>query len=170
MPYIVRANDREYLVDVEIKPGETVVSVGGETLKVTLDAGKRGVRNAIIDQKRVSFAHKKTSSKTYEITLGGVTTEVEIEDEILARFAKARAEISGGTRDVSVRAPMPGMILKVHVKPGQTVKKNDPLVVLHAMKLENSIASPSAGTVTEVLVSANESVEKGALLVKISGG
>ena len=67
----------------------------------------------------------------------------------------------------AVNAPMPGNILKVNVTAGQAVKEGDLLVVLEAMKMENEIFAPKAGTVTQVLVSKGSTVDTGAPLVVI---
>ena len=62
---------------------------------------------------------------------------------------------------------MPGTILKVNVTAGQAVKEGDLLVVLEAMKMENEIFAPKAGTVAQVLVNKGSSVDTGATLVVI---
>ena len=62
---------------------------------------------------------------------------------------------------------MPGTILKVAVTAGQAVKEGDLLIVLEAMKMENEIFAPKAGTVAQVLVNKGASVDTGAALVVI---
>ena len=68
----------------------------------------------------------------------------------------------------SVDAPMPGNILNVCVAVGQSVKEGDVLVILEAMKMENEIVAPKAGTVTQVLVEKGTVVDTGAPLVVIN--
>ena len=67
----------------------------------------------------------------------------------------------------TVKAPMPGNILKVNVSAGQAVKAGDVLVVLEAMKMENEIMAPKAGTVAQVLVQKGSNVDTDAPLVVI---
>ena len=62
---------------------------------------------------------------------------------------------------------MPGNILKVNVTQGQAVKEGEVLCVLEAMKMENEIMAPKAGTVTQVLATKGGSVDTGAPLVVI---
>jgi biotin carboxyl carrier protein len=66
-----------------------------------------------------------------------------------------------------VQAPMPGVILKVLVKPGEAVAANDPVLVLEAMKMENEIKAPVAGTVEKIFVSEGGSVNTGDDLFQI---
>jgi biotin carboxyl carrier protein len=63
---------------------------------------------------------------------------------------------------------MPGLIKKVHVTVGQTVKKGEKLFVLEAMKMENDIKSPIAGVVEKISVEDGAAVEKSALLCTIN--
>lgn len=64
-----------------------------------------------------------------------------------------------------LKAPMPGLVLKVLVQDGETVKKDDPLLVLEAMKMENVIKSTGDGVVKKAHVQAGAAVEKGQLLL-----
>ena len=67
-----------------------------------------------------------------------------------------------------MKAPMPGNILKVNVTAGQAVKEGQVLLVLEAMKMENEIMAPKAGTVAQVLVSKGSSVDTGATMVVLN--
>jgi biotin carboxyl carrier protein len=66
-----------------------------------------------------------------------------------------------------LRAPMAGLVLRVDVTQGQTLEAGDPVLVLDAMKMENTIRAPQAGTVHELVVVAGQSVLTGALLARI---
>jgi biotin carboxyl carrier protein len=66
-----------------------------------------------------------------------------------------------------VRAPLPGLIIEIKVQVGDTVKAGDVLLVIETMKMENNIVSPCAGTVREVNVTKNQSVNEGAPLIVI---
>ena len=128
----------------------------------------------------------------YKITLNGRTYEVEVEAgkamlldeyEAIVPSAPAAAEAAPAAPAAAapaapaapvvtgageaVNAPMPGNILKVNVAQGQAVKEGDVLCVLEAMKMENEIMAPKAGTVTQVLVSKGSTVDTGAPLVVI---
>ncbi|MBO6193851.1 MAG: acetyl-CoA carboxylase biotin carboxyl carrier protein subunit, partial [Clostridiales bacterium] len=80
--------------------------------------------------------------------------------------AAPQASVQAGTTPVN--SPMPGTILDVKVAVGQAVKEGDLLVILEAMKMENEIYAPCAGTVAQVLTSKGATVDTGAPLVTIS--
>jgi len=67
----------------------------------------------------------------------------------------------------TVESPMPGTILRIEVKEGQTVKAGDNLLILEAMKMENEILAPRDGRVSAITVNVGDSVDTGAKLVVI---
>lgn len=77
---------------------------------------------------------------------------------------KAAAPIEGG---VALEAPMPGMIIRYEKKVGDEVKEGDTVLILEAMKMENSLPSPAAGTVKAINFKEGSSVQKGDVLVVI---
>ena len=77
---------------------------------------------------------------------------------------QANMDVTGGTE---VSAPMPGNILDVVVKVGDTVAVNQNLLVLEAMKMENNIVAPIAGTVVAVNVTKGENIDVGTVMIVI---
>ena len=113
--------------------------------------------------------------KAYKVTVNGnvyeITLEIIDKNDIKASPApsKTQAPVSApaaGGKEIT--APMPGTILKVNVKNGDTVKSGDILMILEAMKMENEIMAPKAGTVTQVLVSKGSTVDTGATMVVLN--
>ena len=124
----------------------------------------------------------------YKVTLNCRTYEVEVEagkamllDEyeaiapaapatapaaapapVAAPSAAPAASLAAGE---PVKAPMPGVVLKVQVQQGQAVKAGQVLVILEAMKMENEIVAPKDGTVAQIVAANGASVESGAPLV-----
>ena len=126
----------------------------------------------------------------YKVTLNGRTYEVEVENgkaTLLAEYeaaaapapvaapvaAPAPAAAPAAAPAVTaageaVKAPMPGVVLRVNVQQGQAVKSGDVLVILEAMKMENEIVAPRASTVAQIVAPKGTSVESGAPLVILS--
>jgi len=68
---------------------------------------------------------------------------------------------------LEVKAPMPGIILKIKKQSGQQVQRGDSVIILEAMKMENEIKATSSGIITELKISEGQSVEKNAFLFAI---
>jgi biotin carboxyl carrier protein len=77
------------------------------------------------------------------------------------------AGTAAASRGPVVTAPMPGVVLEVHVRPGAVIQRGDPLLVLEAMKMRNTIRSPRDGIVLEVSTEAGRPVVPGEPLVRI---
>jgi biotin carboxyl carrier protein len=77
----------------------------------------------------------------------------------------ARSEVA--MEDGIVRAPLPGVIRKLICKAGDAVEADAPVLVLEAMKMENEIKTPVAGTIAEVFVSEGDSVNTGDDLFRV---
>lgn len=128
----------------------------------------------------------------YVVTLKNRTYEVEVEEgqaqildeyEALAPAAGHSAPVShdsasGGpstvnpsTHNVSsgtpITSPLPGNVISIPVIQGQEVKEGDVVVIIEAMKMENEVVAPSAGTVEQILVSTGDMVAAGETLLVI---
>ncbi|MDT9547100.1 MAG: biotin/lipoyl-containing protein [Chlorobium phaeovibrioides] len=121
---------------------------------------------------------KSIKENTAEIEVNGTSYQVELGKELkapatpkLVRSAptappKAPAPLS--TTGVSqVKAPLPGTILKVMVAPGASVKREQPVMVLEAMKMENNILAEKDGTVKTIKVNEGDTVLQGDTLLEI---
>jgi len=131
--------------------------------------------------------------KKYNITVNGVVYEVEVEEvgEVASApvaaptvapaaaptaapaAPKAAPKVApkptaGKAGATSVKAPMPGNIIKICVKAGDAVKKGDVLCLLEAMKMENDICAPADGVVASVEVAQGASVETDAVLITLN--
>ena len=120
--------------------------------------------------------HRNTNAKMLEadaiakrlkIEIEGETFDVEIKDELdqmLEQMGFGKASIK---QVKNIKAPMPGLVLEIAVTDGQEVKEGDKLLILEAMKMENSIMIQTSATIKKVSVSAGQAVEKGQVLVEL---
>jgi len=105
-------------------------------------------------------------AKKYIIKVNNSTYEVAISDT-LDLLIKSMGIERGRTKLVNaIKAPMPGLILEISVEVGQTVKENDPILILEAMKMENSFLSPRNGVIKSIVVEKGMAVDKGQLLIE----
>ena len=105
-------------------------------------------------------------AKKYTVKVNNNTYEVAISNP-LDELIKSMGIERGKTKVVNaIKAPMPGLIIEISVEVGQTVKENDPLLILEAMKMENSFLSPRDGVIKSIAVVKGNAVDKGQLLIE----
>ncbi len=144
--YKFRINGNEYNVDINSVEGNIAdVTVNGASYQVEME-------NAPAPVQKPAQAPAAAVAST-----GSATTTTSA--------PKAAAPAGAGK---PVTSPLPGVIIEVSVKEGQTVKTGQKVAVLEAMKMENEIQAPADGTVTAILVNKGDSVLEGAEIVKIA--
>lgn len=105
-------------------------------------------------------------AKTYTVKVNGNTYSVAIAN-LLDLLIKEMGFLVGNSKQINeIKAPMPGLILEMSVSVGQEVQENDCLLILEAMKMENSFLSPRAGIIKSISASKGDAVEKGQLLIE----
>ena len=151
----------------EIEIGAERVRLDGREISATLIAVPRlPIRRLVIGGQSTTLAVTREESG-WSVSNGGTTRSVTVEDE---RAHRLRGAVSGGASAPTggiVRAPMPGLVLRVEVEEGQSIDVGTGVVVLEAMKMENEIKSPAGGTISSIRVTAGQAVEKGAVLVEV---
>ncbi|HSM08175.1 MAG TPA: biotin/lipoyl-containing protein [Gemmatimonadota bacterium] len=111
----------------------------------------------------VGFAERRDG--VWHIELEGRLHRVRVDDERTHRIRELTAETGRGAAEVELRAPMPGLVVRVAVAEGDTVEAGDTLVVMEAMKMENELRAEQGGVVAEVHASEGTTVDRDDLLV-----
>lgn len=106
------------------------------------------------------------TSKTFTLKINGRIYPVAVKDKFELLLEKMGMNVGASGKINSIKAPMPGLIIDLKVKPGDEVKAGDPLLILEAMKMENILKSPGDGKVKTVKVEKGNSVEKGQILIE----
>jgi pyruvate carboxylase subunit B len=165
MKYIVEVNGRR--VDVDLEPDGT--RVDGTLVHAHLsDIEGTPIHLVRIDQTVHRVAVRRGPARgRYTLWLNGYRFDVEALDERARAIREMTAEhaVAGPAPLV---APMPGLIVRVHVQEGDVVQAGQGLVVMEAMKMENELRATVAGTVKSVRVAPGATVERGAVLVELS--
>ena len=104
---------------------------------------------------------------TAQVTLDGRTTSVRVKDERALLMERFGLDAGDDAAQREVRAPMPGLVLRVAVEAGQDVRAGDSLLVLEAMKMENELRAAGDGVVKAVHVAAGTAVAKTELLLEL---
>jgi biotin carboxyl carrier protein len=107
------------------------------------------------------------TGKKLKIEVEGDMFEVEIKDRSDQMLEKMGFSITSGKRVGDIKAPMPGLVLKISVTEGQEVKEGDPVLILEAMKMENSIVLQGDSKIKKIHVKKGQAVEKGQVLVEL---
>ena len=163
MKYAVRVGDRAF--DVEVR-GDRVL-VGGREVPARLMSVPHGpLRRLELAGESRTYAFTR-SGDGWTLHRGGISWSVEVVDERAESVRRLVGRTAHHPADGAVRAPMPGLVLRVEVTEGQPVVAGTGLVVLEAMKMENEIRAPAAGVVRKILVSEGQAVDKGAALVHL---
>ena len=159
MKYAVRAGDRD--IEIEAAPDGRFL-VGDRVIAADLAETVPGrVWSVVIDGR----AHEVAFVGADRVWVDGDEIRLDIADERTVAAGRAGGRAANARQEL--RAPMPGLLKRVHVTEGAAVNEGDALVTLEAMKMENELRAMHAGTVTQIAVAEGTKVEGGALLMVI---
>lgn len=164
MKYFVRVGAQEVVVEVD---GDQVrVDERAVTAHLVTSPGSPVIR-LLLDGERHELGVAGRVGGSWQLIDRGTVREIEAIDErtrhIRSLGGAGATEASGGV----VKAPMPGLVVRVLVAEGETVAAGQGLVVLEAMKMENELKAPAAGVVKTIRASPGAAVEKGSVLVEL---
>ena len=165
--YLVTIGERTLAVRVRDADGSTFVAVDGGVERAVGLTEVRGVLATLQLDGRSTELMVDRSADGARVALDGVGYEATGVDEARARLASLTGGRKAAAAHADLKAPMPGLVLRVLCAPGDVVEADQPLVVLQAMKMENELSLPRGGTVRVVPVTEGQTVDKGALLVEI---
>jgi len=148
-------------------PSNEVVVLNGKSLKYDLKRIDECCYSLLIE----GFSHElllmEASQGHYALQIGTYSFDVRIDrlDPLLREKTQQGKE--AGAHTMTIQAPMPGMVARVQVKPGDHVASGGAILVLEAMKMENEIRSPCAGIIKTVHAKEHTQVERNDALVSI---
>lgn len=162
--YKIKVNTKH---DFEVDRKADSLTVNGETINADIKQlndllyhviNENGSYNAEV----VSFDRE---AKTAEIKVNNNTYTVAAKDQFDVLLDKMGLSNLMTAKVSDIKAPMPGLVLKVLVEEGAEIKKGDNLFVLEAMKMENIIKAPADVTVKSIKIKPGDKVEKGQILM-----
>jgi pyruvate carboxylase subunit B len=142
--------------------------VNGEVVRATLHGVPGSPLRVLALPEGVETLAMARRDGGWLVHTGGEVWDARVVDERTRRLQEMTAAGVRPGGNVAVRAPMPGLVLRLEVAVGTAVRAGQGVLVLEAMKMENELTSPIAGLVTALHVRAGEAVGKGAVLVEVS--
>jgi biotin carboxyl carrier protein len=164
MKYITVVEGRQFIVEIvdekHVRVDEKLYEIDFETVS------GQPVYSLIVDGKsHESYIYQ--DDELWQVLMHGRLYSVTVEDE---REKRLRAAAGGGvaeTGEFHLRAPMPGLVVAIHVAEGQEVKRGQVILILESMKMQNELKAPRDGTIGRIRVKPGETVEQKQTLLSV---
>jgi len=165
MIYHVTIGARTLAVDVS----DRGVTVDGVPIEGDLDRVEGGaVVSLVLEGRSYPFVARRDGAGVWELHIRGRKLRAEVVDERTRRIRAMTGNRAGRVGPRPVTAPMPGMVVRVEVREGDTLSAGQGVVIVEAMKMENELLTEGPAVVRRVLVRDGDAVEKGQLLVDLA--
>ncbi len=152
----------------EIDTKQNAITLNGEA--VTPDWSLIGDKkyHAIINNQSLTLEllGVDETCKQFTVVVNGVKYQVELQNQFDALLKQLGMDKLAAGKVNNLKAPMPGLVLRINVAVGDTIKKGDALLVLEAMKMENVIKAVGDGVVKKINATERTAVEKGHILME----
>jgi biotin carboxyl carrier protein len=162
MKITARVGDEVHEVQIERQDGNFAIEIDGENRLVNAHKLEGDFYSILSDGSSYEVS-VEVAGDGYVVRHGASEQQVRFTDP--SRQAREMSGAQEGPQ--TVESIMPGKVVRVLVKPGDTVTEGQGLVVVEAMKMENEIESPKDGKVTEVKVEPGQAVESGGALIVV---
>ena len=141
---------------------------GGQLLDVHIrDLGEG--RYCLIKDNMPYIVNVHRTNEHYNVRIAGSHFQVMVEDERTRRVKELVRASAGARGEKTIKAPIPGLIVKTPAQAGDTVREGEPLIILEAMKMENIIKAPFECRVVALSVKEGDTVEQNKVMMKIKG-
>jgi biotin carboxyl carrier protein len=163
--YIATVADKQFEIAIN---GDNSVLIDGNPVNADLKTFRDGTLHSLLVDGRSHAVRVQLVDDEYQVQIGGEMHNVQVKDERAHRLAGLRGEMGDNSGEIVIRAPMPGVIIEIPVKPGQEVKKGDTLIVLESMKMHNEFSAPRDGTVHGIRVEKGHKIEKNTVMITLT--
>jgi biotin carboxyl carrier protein len=164
--YKVKVNDH---LNFEVEQADQTFIVNGNTVQLDEQALTHKNTTSVIYQNKsynVEVVELNTPEKTATIKVNGNLYNLQMEDQFDLLLKQLGMDAAVSTKIREIKAPMPGLVLKIMVEEGATVQKGDNLLVLEAMKMENILKSTTDGIIKKINVTQGDKIEKNTVLLQ----
>lgn len=153
---------------VNVRLEEDRLSVGEANIEVSIEATGDDVYSILLNNRTVEVHVHQVSDKIYTVSANEGSFEVKLVDKRDRLLQEFGLSTDNQSQELNVRAPMPGLVLEILVKEGDTVQEGTGLLILEAMKMENELRASASGTIKAIHVKAGEAIKKNDLLIEIT--
>jgi biotin carboxyl carrier protein len=164
--YQVKINDAE---SVEVILNKDEIILNNE--KMQIDLSKISEKQFHVLHQNKSYLAEIVSvneeEKIVQIRINNNIYQASLKNNLDILLAKMGMNNVASSKANDLKAPMPGLVLKIMVEENQVVKKGDSLLILEAMKMENVLKAAGDGIIKSIKVKQRQAVEKGQLLIQI---
>lgn len=164
MKYITIINDRQFEIEID---ADGNLRVNGEPREVDFRAMDASLHSILTEHQSHEIVIEDRGGGDYELRLRGRMYTGQVLDERAQLMLTQRGGMGVQSGELSIKAPMPGLIVAIPVVEGQPVETGQTIAILESMKMQNELRTPRAGTVGRVHVAAGQSVEQNKVLVTI---
>ena len=152
--------------EVEICPdGRVVVDGRGHDASLAATSLPHG-HSLLLDGSSFALLARRARRGVWDLQLDGRSVPAEVLDARTARVRELSAAAGWRAEIAALRAPMPGLVVRVAVGEGDAVEEGDTVLIVEAMKMENELRANAAARVRRVMAAPGEAVEKGQVLVE----
>jgi acetyl/propionyl-CoA carboxylase alpha subunit len=157
-------NNRVFKIAVDEKDGLYRLEIDGQNTTVDVTSIKGRSHLSLLIDNRSYEATIDRDGEFYRVVVCGEEFRVLVEDEKVKKLIGTRRPFEDEL-DMSIHAPMPGIVVSIDVSRGDEVKKGDCLMVLEAMKMRNELKSSRDGVIKDIPVQTGHTVAKGSILL-----
>jgi acetyl/propionyl-CoA carboxylase alpha subunit len=165
MKYLTIIGDKQFTLDIN-RNGE--ITLDGQVMNVDMRQMLDTTMYSVIINGVSHDVRMREGDGTYLAELNGDIFEVVVEDERTRRLAGLKGGPGAITGEAVIKAPMPGVVIDVPVKPGQEVQQGDIVLILESMKMQNEFKAPRAGKVHTLRVAPGDKVEQGTVMLTLT--
>ena len=171
MKYIVTVENREFAIQLNERGNGYEVRIKGRVFPVDIEEvnGSNYFSILIGNRSYEAVLSPEGRERRYKCYLENEAYTVEVEDELSRSFKALGLDAKSHLNEEEIKAPMPGLIVGIEVKEGDSVSGGDGIVIMQAMKMENELRTSMDGTVSKILVGPGDKVDQNDLLVIIKG-
>lgn len=164
--YKAIVNEKQF--EVELNDGENSGTINGTPFELDVLSVTKKSYHILENEKShlVEVLEVNSEEKSVELKIDGQIYQVKLKDKYDELLTSLGMENLTSKKVKDIKAPMPGLVIDVMVKPGDVIQEKDPILILEAMKMENVLKSPVEGVIKTVKVEKSNTVEKNEILIE----